>query len=107
MQPTRALLAPVKKGWKTGLLWKPQKWSRTRKRNWRERNEGTADVAKLLRRAAGEEQRLSGVLQRQPAPHGGLGGGRGLATLAARAPRVGGLAATLGRAPDRGLATLA
>lgn len=31
MFPTRVLLGnPVKKAWKTGLLWKPQKWTQTR-----------------------------------------------------------------------------
>ena len=54
MFATRALLGnPVKVPWRTGLLWKPQKWTQTRKRNWRYRIAKTQDVESVLRQAAG------------------------------------------------------
>ena len=66
MFATRALLGnPVKVPWRTGLLWKPQKWTQTRKRNWRHRIAKTQDVESVLRQAAGDEARVSGELRKR------------------------------------------
>ena len=67
MFPTRVLLGnPVKKYWSSGLLWKPQKWGKTRKRNWQARMEGARDVEAVLRRAAGDQRRVDGQVRGTP-----------------------------------------
>ena len=45
--------------------WKPQKWTQTRKRNWRHRIAKTQDVESVLRQAAGDEARVSGELRKR------------------------------------------